>query len=249
MTVHHASGKKLPALSAHCRFDDHIRCVAAKKNISHKKESLRLAKMACISDMLDLPTQSSGHSKGLHYSKLTIVNDNVHTPVKGSHVQMTSADHVISSPLMKEEGIQLANKNDDGSVMLPLGVEMDTLGFTATPQSPEQRHFSMVFTRSSFSHEEHHLDQQGSSFSQRQLGSDQQQQQEHHLDQQNSSFSQRQLSVGQQQENHLDQQNGNFNQGQSSIDQQKQLNNDQTTGTGNIDDQRDQMTNQTTQPH
>ena len=248
MTVHHASGKKLPALSAHCRFDDHIRCVAAKKNISHKKESLRLAKMACISDMLDLPTQLSGHSKGLHYSKLTIVNDNVHTPVKRSHVQMTSADHVISSPLMKEEGIQLANKNDDGSVMLPLGVEMDTLGFTATPQSPEQRHFSMVFTRSSFSHEEHHLDQQGSSFSQRQLGNDQQQQ-EHHLDQQNSSFSQRQLSVGQQQENHLDQQNGDFNQGQSSIDQQKQLNNDQTTGTGDNDDQRDQITNQTTQPH
>ena len=229
MTVHHASGKKLPALSAHCRFDDHIRCVAAKKNISHKKESLRLAKMACISDMLDLPTQPTGpsHPKGLQYSKLTIVDDNVpHAPVKGSCAPMTSQDHVITSPLVKEEAIQLASKNDDGSVMLPMGVEMDTLGFSATPQSPEQRHLSMLIT-SNFSHEEHHLDQRSTSFSQRQLGIDQQQQQ---------------------QENHLDQQqqSGNSSQEQSSIDQQKQLSNDQGMRT---DDQRDQISNQTTQPH
>ena len=227
MTVHHASGKKLPALSAHCRFDDHIRCVAAKKNISHKKESLRLAKIACISDMLDLPTQPTGssHPRGLQYSKLTIVDDNVpHVPVKASHApMMTSQDHVITSPLVKEEAIQLASKNDDGSVMLPMGVEMDTLGFTAMPQTPEQRHLNMLIT-SNFSHEEHHLDQRSSSFSQRQLSIDQQHQ-----------------------ENHLDQQqNGDSSQEQSSIDQHKQLSNDQTMRT---DDQRDQITNQTTQPH
>lgn len=183
MTVHHASGKKLPALSAHCRFDDHIQCVAAKKNLSHKRESLRSAKMATISNMLDLPTQPTGctHPIGLHYSKLTIVNDNVsHAPLRGSHNHMSS-DHVITSPLVKKEAIQLANKNDDGSVMLPFnkGVEMDTLGSFAAPQSPKQQHLNMLLKSSSFSHEERHLDQrqeQNSNFNQRQLSIDQQQQ-------------------------------------------------------------------------
>ena len=196
MTVHHASGKKLPALSAHCRFDDHIRCVAAKKNLNHKRESLRLAKMASICYMLDLPNQLSGHShpKALHYSKLTIVNTvSSCTPVTGSHDHMTSA----ASPLVKEEAIQLSSKNDDGSVMLPFdkGVEMDTLGgsFAVTARSPQQQ-LNMFFRSSSFSHEEHHhLDQQQNvNFSERHHQSDQ----HHQNDQQSNNIDHQAVRTG-----------------------------------------------------
>lgn len=246
MTVHNASSKKLPSLSAHCRFDDHIRCVAAKKNLLHKREMLRLAKNAAICDMLDLPTQLTGHPnhKVLQYSKLTIVNkSSPHTPVR-SHE--TSSDHVITSPLVNEEAIQLTSKNDDGSVMLPFnkGVEMTQLGFTATPQSPKQQQLNMYLRSSSFSHEEHHLDQH------RHLD---QRQQHHHGQQNNSHFNQRQLSVDQQQQlsNNIDQvtktsndQRENnidneitINQRQSSVDQQQQLSNDIDQITKASDDQ------------
>lgn len=183
MTVH-MNSKKVPALSAHCRFDDHIRCVAAKKNLSHKRESLRLAKMTKISEMLDIPTESTGHSShsgALHYPKLTIVGNksSQHSPVVGSRDRVTSSEHVMTSPLSKEESIQFANKNDDGSVMLPYikDVEMNQLGFTVmSPKSPEQQHLNMLLRSSSFSHEEHHLDQQqhNDNFDQRQLSIDHQ---------------------------------------------------------------------------
>ena len=179
MTVHRvASSKKLPSLSAHCRFDDHIRCVAAKKNISHKKESLRMAKMTSICDMLDIPAgaAASGYSrpKGLNYSKLIIVNDKPSplAPVGGSADQLTSSN---TSPLVTDEAIQFANKNDDGSFMLPFkAVEMDQLGsFTVSPRSPDHQQLNMFLESSSFSHEEHHLDQHPDNFDQRQLNIEQ----------------------------------------------------------------------------
>ena len=186
MTVHRASSKKLPSLSAHCRFDDHIRCVAAKKNLSHKRESLRLAKMSNICEMLDIPGQpTAGYNrpKGIHYSKLTIVNDksSPHAPVGGSHAPVGgSHDHMTSmsstSPLVNEEAMQFASKNDDGSLMLPFkAVEMDQLGsFTVSPRSPDQQQLNMFLESSSFSHEDHHLDQHHDNFDQRQLSIDQQ---------------------------------------------------------------------------
>ena len=190
MTVHHiASSKKLPSLSAHCRFDDHICCVAAKKNISHKRESLRMAKMTSICDMLDIPGQptAAGYSrpKALHYSKLTIVNDKptAHTPVGGSGDHMTSSN--ITSPLVTDEAMQFANKNDDGSLMLPFkAVEMDQLGsFTVSPRSPDHQQLNMFLENSSFSHEDHHLDQHHDNFDQRQVNIDQHNNAERTIDQ------------------------------------------------------------------
>lgn len=169
MTVRHATSKKVPALSAHCRFDDHIRCIAAKKNLVHKRHFLRLAKMATICEMLDLPIQSTGHNhpKALHYSKLTIVRDvSPHTPVKESCDHISASHHMMTSPLAKEEAIEFANKNDDGSVMLPFdkgSVEMDQLSFTVAQQSPEQQ-LNMFLESSSFSCEDQHK----SDFDQRQ---------------------------------------------------------------------------------
>ena len=182
MTVHRAasSSKKLPSLSAHCRFDDHIRCVAAKKNLSHKRESLRVAKMNSICEMLDIPTAAGyNRPKGLHYSKLTIVNDkpSPHTPVGRSHDHTSSSN--ATTPLVTEEAIQFANKNDDGSLMLPFkAVEMDQLGgFSVSPRSPDRQQLNMFLESSSFSHEDHHLDQRQhhhDSFYQRQQSIDQQ---------------------------------------------------------------------------
>lgn len=186
MTVHHTTGKKLPALSAHCRFDDHIRCVAAKKNLNHKKESLQLAKMASICEMIDVAMQSTtqqSHSKGHHYSKLTVVSSNTSppllTPVKPLDHHMTPSDHVSTS-FTEGEAIEFDNKNDDGSLMLPFkGVEMNQLGYSVTQQSSTGQ-LNMFLQSSSFSHEDHHLDQHNN-FNQRQLSIDQQQQLNHQV--------------------------------------------------------------------
>ena len=163
MTVHHMSGKKAPALSAHCRFDDHIRCVAAKKNLTHKREALRLAKMTTIAEMLDLPYKDQHTSKELlKYQGLSIVSKNSPRQTKGSreHKTTSSMDQMTSCNEENDGAAakQLTAKNDDGSVMLPFNkeVEMSQLVFPLTPQDTQQ--FDLLID-SSFSHEDRHLDQ------------------------------------------------------------------------------------------
>ena len=136
--------------------------MSAKKNISHKRESLRLAKMTSICYMLDIPDRPMGGEYGVtkgaaHYTKLTVVNDKSSV----SHDHITSS-HTTTLPSIDKEAIQLTNKNDDGSLMLPFrDVEMAQLGnFTLSPRSPEQQQLNMFLDGSSFSHEDLHLDQQ-----------------------------------------------------------------------------------------
>ena len=163
MTVHHLSGKKAPALSAHCRFDDHIRCVAAKKNLTHKREALRMAKMTTIANMLDLPSYTEQHATKqlLKYRGLSIVGKNSPRQTKGSHEHkvISSMDHVTSCDEEDSAAAkQLTAKNDDGSLVLPFNkeVEMNQLVFPLTPLDTQQ--FDLL-TDSSFSHEDRHLDQ------------------------------------------------------------------------------------------
>ena len=160
MTVHHSSGKKAPALSAHCRFDDHIRCVAAKKNLTHKREALRLAKMTTIAEMLDLPlgNDQAISKRLLKYQGVSVVGKNSSRP--GSHGPKPSLDHVTSCDADEQQEVKqlTAAKNDDGSLVLPFNkeVEMSELVFPLTPQDSQQ--FDLLID-SSFSHEDQHLDQ------------------------------------------------------------------------------------------
>ena len=126
--------------------------------------------------MLDIPDQPMGGEYGVtkgaaHYTKLTVVNDKSSLGV--------SHDHITSS-LIDKDAMQLTSKNDDGSLMLPFrDVEMAQFGsFTLSPRSPEQHQLNMFLDGSSFSHEDHHLDQQHhDTFDQRQSSIDQHQRQ------------------------------------------------------------------------
>jgi len=157
MTVHHTGGKKAPALSAHCRFDDHIRCVAAKKNLTHKREALRLAKMTTIAEMLDLPPYQDQYTckELLKYQGLSIVSKNSPRQAKGSHEHKDCTSYEEENSAAAK---QLTVKNDDGSLVLPFNkeVEMSQLVFPLTPQ--ETQKFDLLID-SSFSHEDRHLDQ------------------------------------------------------------------------------------------